>query len=170
MRPRRKTGELPAASDAVREVRAALGMTQQAFANHMQVALTTIARYETGRAPTGVILRKLAEVAEQNGRPDLGNIFRRHLMLQLGSALGRRFREDLELYRRSYSETDITRVEEIRAELAGMMERLEPALSGDAAAAAAGIRDRLNELAAILNRGEKPSVDAASTQSEDQVK
>ena len=84
---------------AVRELRTALGQTQQAFANTLETAITTVARYETGRTPRGSILLRLVQIAKDNGRTDLAIIFRRELMSQIGLALGRQFRDAVRRYR-----------------------------------------------------------------------
>ncbi len=62
-------------SEAVRELRNRLNETQQKFANRMETAIATIARYETSRSPSGEALLKLRSIAEQNGHYDLAAIF-----------------------------------------------------------------------------------------------
>ena len=48
------------------ELRAALGDTQEKFAARLRTALSTVARYETSRPPTGGMLMRLAAIAERN--------------------------------------------------------------------------------------------------------
>jgi transcriptional regulator with XRE-family HTH domain len=62
-----------------------LGQTQQQFAQTLNTAITTIARYETGRSPQGWFLARLAEVAGQNNLTELATIFRGALVKELGS-------------------------------------------------------------------------------------
>src|ERR1700712_3119239 len=54
-------------SEALIALRTALGETQQQFAAHLNTAITTIARYETNRPPSGAILISLAKMASENG-------------------------------------------------------------------------------------------------------
>jgi transcriptional regulator with XRE-family HTH domain len=82
----------PSVSEAVRQLRSTLGLTQQAFAVEMGTALTTIARWETVRSPRGRTLNLLAQRAEKTERPDLAATFRRELMAELGFALRSQFR------------------------------------------------------------------------------
>lgn len=60
---------------AVVELRQHRQMTQQQFAVHLGIAITTVARWETFRPPSGPSLRRLREVALEFGRPDLEDIF-----------------------------------------------------------------------------------------------
>jgi transcriptional regulator with XRE-family HTH domain len=79
-----KNSKSTAASNAVRELRHALDMTQQEFAVQLGLALPTIARYETDRTPKGKVLSEFLRLAEQKNRADLAAIFRRELNEQLG--------------------------------------------------------------------------------------
>jgi len=63
------------------KLRAALGDSQQQFANRLQTAVTTVARYETSRPPSGTALADLARLASDIGRGDL--------VFEFLSALGR---------------------------------------------------------------------------------
>jgi transcriptional regulator with XRE-family HTH domain len=85
LRPRTNKREVGELSNAVKELREALGQTQQQFAQTLSTAITTIARYETGRAPKGWFLARLAEVAGQNNLTDLATFFRGALVKELGS-------------------------------------------------------------------------------------
>jgi transcriptional regulator with XRE-family HTH domain len=83
MRPTKQTplGEL---SQGVKNLREVLGQTQQQFALTLGTAITTIARYETGREPHGRSLASLAEVAEKHGYKRLAKTFRTALVKELG--------------------------------------------------------------------------------------
>src|SRR5215467_11980425 len=58
-------------SQAVIDLRAEFGETQQAFALRLGTAIATIARYETSRPPSGTALATLAVAAQDAGRGDL---------------------------------------------------------------------------------------------------
>ena len=73
-------------SQAVIDLRTALGKTQQEFAAYLKTALSTIARYETNRPPSGAILASLAATAQEIGRGDLALDF----MSELGRELNLR--------------------------------------------------------------------------------
>jgi transcriptional regulator with XRE-family HTH domain len=73
-------------AQAVRELRTALGESQQAFAYRMKTAIRTIARYETVRPPKGRALAELQQVATDTGHPKLANIFKDALVAELGTA------------------------------------------------------------------------------------
>src|SRR5258706_4598816 len=85
MRPREKTDDVGDLSKAVKLLRGSLGQTQQQFAHTLSTAITTVARWETGRAPKGLFLVRLAEVAAQNKLADLEKIFRDALAQELGT-------------------------------------------------------------------------------------
>lgn len=82
-RPRNKPRD--PISEALIQLRQALGENQQQFANRTQIAMTTIARYETSRRPTGKALAQFARVAEQAGRHDLATVFETALTRELGT-------------------------------------------------------------------------------------
>jgi transcriptional regulator with XRE-family HTH domain len=71
-------------SEAVRELRMALGESQQAFAYRMKTAIRTIARYETVRPPKGKALAEFYRLATETGHPKLANVFTRALQAELG--------------------------------------------------------------------------------------
>jgi transcriptional regulator with XRE-family HTH domain len=75
MRPRTRTDEPSRLSGAVTRLRKALGQTQQQFAQTLGTAVTTIARYETSRNPSGTVLVRLKNLARAAGLEDLDNIF-----------------------------------------------------------------------------------------------
>jgi transcriptional regulator with XRE-family HTH domain len=78
LRPRSKYLQPTDLSIAIRELRTALGMTQDAFAAQLGTTLTSVARYETNaRIPRAQTLLKLAKLAEKAGKTDLASLFRR---------------------------------------------------------------------------------------------
>jgi hypothetical protein len=63
-------------SDALVQLRKALGKTQQTFAVEiLHCAIGTVARYETAFPPEGVALVQLADIAFQHALTDIGNVF-----------------------------------------------------------------------------------------------
>jgi transcriptional regulator with XRE-family HTH domain len=70
-------------SEAVRDLRTALGESQQAFAYRMKTAIRTIARYETVRPPKGKALAEFARVADETGSGRTAKVFREALMAEL---------------------------------------------------------------------------------------
>ena len=73
-------------SEAVRNLRLALGESQQAFAYRMKTAIRTIARYETTRPPKGKALSEFYRVAAEIGNQDLATLFRDALSAETGVA------------------------------------------------------------------------------------
>ena len=64
-------------SQALAELRRAIGKTQQEFATQvLKTSLVTIARYETSHPPRGNVLLRLADIAEENKLPDIARVFR----------------------------------------------------------------------------------------------
>jgi transcriptional regulator with XRE-family HTH domain len=86
--PRPTSRKKTALSQAVCDLRAVLGDSQQAFSNRLGVALHTIARYETYRPPSGEALLKLANVAEQHGHLQSRDFFRIHYVDEVFKELG----------------------------------------------------------------------------------
>lgn len=78
-----KSDSKSAISVAVRALRGALGESQQEFAYRMKTAIRTIARYETTRPPKGRVLAHLKEIAIQNRREDLAEVFAKALAEEL---------------------------------------------------------------------------------------
>jgi transcriptional regulator with XRE-family HTH domain len=63
-------------SEAVRELRKAYALSQQAFATLLGMAIASVANYETGaRVPDGAAAVKLHRAAEQKQREDLADAF-----------------------------------------------------------------------------------------------
>jgi transcriptional regulator with XRE-family HTH domain len=58
-------------SQAVRDLRTALGESQQAFAYRMKTAIRTVARYETVRPPKGKWLAEFYGMAAETGNQKL---------------------------------------------------------------------------------------------------
>src|SRR5271157_330230 len=73
-------------SEAVRELRVALGESQQAFAYRMKTAIRTIARYETIRPPKGKALSEFLRVATETGNQELSKVFSDALTAEIGVA------------------------------------------------------------------------------------
>jgi transcriptional regulator with XRE-family HTH domain len=69
---------------AVKALRESLGMTQQRFAQETGAAINSIARYETGRRPKALMLRKLEELAANNQEFDLAAVFGQALQQEIG--------------------------------------------------------------------------------------
>jgi transcriptional regulator with XRE-family HTH domain len=57
-------------------------MTQQQFAVHLGVAITTAARWETSRPPSGPTLAALIHFAKDSDRPDLQKVFEADLITE----------------------------------------------------------------------------------------
>ncbi len=62
--------------EAVRQLRAHMKLSQQAFATKLGLSIRAIANYEAGRVPTGRSLAQMQVLAGEVGRLDLWNIFR----------------------------------------------------------------------------------------------
>lgn len=60
---------------AVKKLRAALGLTQPAFARRIGVSIRAIANYEKDREPKGEILQRLASLAARHNFNDLAKVF-----------------------------------------------------------------------------------------------
>ena len=64
-------------AQAVRQLRIALGESQQQFAYRTKTAIRTIARYETTDPPGGKRLMDFETLAREKGLADLADIFRK---------------------------------------------------------------------------------------------
>jgi transcriptional regulator with XRE-family HTH domain len=69
----------------VRELRLALGDTQQSFAERLGLSISTVVRYELSRPPKGRALAQFARVADENGMKELSAVFQRALAEDLGA-------------------------------------------------------------------------------------
>ncbi len=64
-------------SEALRDLRTALGDSQQDFAYRMKTAIRTISRWETIQPPRGPVLLKFIALAQKANRPDVATLFQR---------------------------------------------------------------------------------------------
>ena len=69
---------------AVRDLRLALGDTQQSFAQRLGLSISTVVRYELTRPPKGTALAQLMQVASENNQPDIAMVFAGALADELG--------------------------------------------------------------------------------------
>jgi transcriptional regulator with XRE-family HTH domain len=76
-------------SEAVKALRLALGDTQQQFAARLNLAISTVVRYELTRPPSGPTLAHFMQLADRNGRTDLASIFQEALSGELGYKVNR---------------------------------------------------------------------------------
>jgi transcriptional regulator with XRE-family HTH domain len=70
--------------EAIRELRARLGLSQEGLARRMDLTLRTIARYENDSPPTAYALKRFGELAREEGQPELSDIFFRAIAEELG--------------------------------------------------------------------------------------
>ncbi len=85
-------------SEALIHLRSTYGESQQAFSNRLGLALNTIAKYESVKPPTGVVLLKFASMAAEKGRKDLVKVFERAFHEESGGSgpSGRGFNPSLQ--------------------------------------------------------------------------
>lgn len=76
--------QLNAAQRAVRDLRKALGESQQAFAYRMKTAVRTIARWETVQSPPVLALGQLVTIAKEAGQKEIAQVFAEALARELG--------------------------------------------------------------------------------------
>ena len=74
-----------AVMEAVRNLRAHLGLTQTQFAARLGNAMQTIQRWEKVVPPKGKALAQLERVAREDGQPELAEAFRKALVEELGT-------------------------------------------------------------------------------------
>lgn len=74
-----------ALGQAVHRLRAALGDTQQEFAQRLGLAISTVVRYERSRPPRGKALAQLERVASEHALDDVALTFRNALREELAS-------------------------------------------------------------------------------------
>lgn len=68
-------------AEAVRELRAHLGETQQQFAGRLGTSVVTVAKYETDMSrPGAATLARLAQISAENNLPDLALKFRKEFI------------------------------------------------------------------------------------------
>ena len=73
-----------AIQSAVRQLRKALGETQEQFAHRLRTAVRTIARYEGDRPPTGLVLEQLKQLADAYNLPEVASVFQQAIVRELG--------------------------------------------------------------------------------------
>jgi len=74
-------------AQAMRELRSALGFnSQQAFAQHLGIAIRTVAHYENDRPPRGAALIPFQQLAIKVDRPELANVFWEAVFQELGQS------------------------------------------------------------------------------------
>lgn len=71
-------------TEVVRKLRLALRDTQQAFAQRLRLAISTVVRYESTRPPSGRALVQLEQLAREHGFANFATIFRQALLEELG--------------------------------------------------------------------------------------
>jgi transcriptional regulator with XRE-family HTH domain len=71
-------------TDAVKELRASIGLTQEKFSRELDCTLNAVARYETGRKPEARQLFSLFRLAQQHKHPSSA-VFSRELRRALGA-------------------------------------------------------------------------------------
>ena len=76
--------------DAVKELRKALSLSQQAFATKLGLSIRAIVNYEKDRAPTARALAQLEKLAADNDQPELARLFADALAGQLGLGMSDR--------------------------------------------------------------------------------
>src|SRR6476469_7439938 len=68
---------------AVRDLRLALGETQQSFAHRLRLAISTVVRYELTRPPRGTELGRFYNLAMENGFTEIAAVFARAMEFDL---------------------------------------------------------------------------------------
>src|SRR3974377_623699 len=80
----------PNLNTAVKELRNALSLSQQAFATQLGLSIRAVVNYEENRAPTARALAHLEQLASDNHHPELARIFRDALGNELGFGMADR--------------------------------------------------------------------------------
>jgi transcriptional regulator with XRE-family HTH domain len=80
----------PTLTETVKALRLTLGDTQQQFAQRMGMAISTVVRYESTRAPRGEALAKLYRVALENGLSHIAAMFQAVVIGELGEPANQR--------------------------------------------------------------------------------
>jgi len=75
---------------AVKELRRALGLSQQIFATQLGLSIRAVVNYEKDRAPTARALAQLEQLASHSSHPELARIFRDALGNELGFGMADR--------------------------------------------------------------------------------
>ena len=84
-------------NELVRKLRLGLGDTQQDFAQRLQTAIRTVARWEAGHSPNNRAVAQLEQLAREHGFTDLADGFRTGLSKSIGSRLALVAESDLRL-------------------------------------------------------------------------
>ena len=84
-----KSEEKSPISEAVRKLRNALSETQQQFATRLNLAISTVVRYELSRPPRGETLVQLMKIADEHGFRDLAEVFQSALSKEIGYEIPR---------------------------------------------------------------------------------
>ena len=82
---KRQPEQIDELSKAVRDLRTAMGLTQQEFANRVQTAIRTITRWEHNQPPHGRALVQLAQIAEARELKPIAAKFVQALECELAS-------------------------------------------------------------------------------------
>lgn len=75
---------------SVKDLRRALGLSQQAFATQLGLSIRAVVNYEKDRAPTARALAQLEQLASDSEHPELARIFRDALGNELGFGMSDR--------------------------------------------------------------------------------
>jgi transcriptional regulator with XRE-family HTH domain len=75
---------------AVKELRRALGLSQQAFATQLGLSIRAVVNYEKDRAPSARALFQLEKLASVNEHPEHARVFREALGSELGLGMSER--------------------------------------------------------------------------------
>jgi transcriptional regulator with XRE-family HTH domain len=78
----------PTIPRAIKELRLRLGDTQQRFANRLNLAISTVVRYESTRPPKGKALAELYKIAADSGLDDVALMFRQAVEAELTGLVG----------------------------------------------------------------------------------
>lgn len=70
-----KSEEEPTVNEAVRELRLALGESQEAFAQRLNTSVRTVSRYETVRPPRGKLLAQFSQLARKENLNEIADLF-----------------------------------------------------------------------------------------------
>ena len=71
---------------AIKRLRQSMKMSQQAFANALELSIGAVTNYERGRAPEPKSLARLYKVALDSHQPKLAAVFQNELVKQMGLA------------------------------------------------------------------------------------
>jgi transcriptional regulator with XRE-family HTH domain len=72
-------------TEAIRLLRAQMGLSQQAFSNRLGISLHGVQNYEAGRIPDPKRLYALLQLAIKFKRPEIAEVFRAEARRMLGA-------------------------------------------------------------------------------------